>query len=719
LKVTELPLPKNLIKLLSSQGFRELYPPQEEAILAKVLEGKNLLLTTPTASGKTLIAILTAVKTIIERGGKVVYLTPLKALAQEKYEEFKSFEVLDKLGGRNIRVMITTGDYDSPSDHLNFGDIIILTNEKFDSLLRHDISWINDVKLFVVDEVHLIGDVHRGPTLEIILTKIKSMLPKAQLLALSATIRNSNELEKWLNSKLVDKEWRPIKLIEGVYSHGEIHFSDNTNRKIDSSNRGSVIDVAVDTVKEKGQSLIFTETRRRSVALANKASELATKFLNETEKRLTGELAKKILSIGELTELNRKLALFIEKGAAFHHAGLGNQHRRVVEEGFRDGLIKILVATPTLAAGVNLPARRVVLSSLFRYDVEFGGQLPISILDYKQMCGRAGRPKYDNIGETVLLAQNIEEADEIYSHYIKGKPEKIRSQLARNGPLRTHILATVASLPGLSITEIKSLFSKTLFGKQYSRATVEIKTQKTLDYLMSELLIEKRGERLLATEFGKRIAMLYIDPLTGILFRSTITYAEEKGSQFAGILHLISSTPDFTPKLFLRKSNLDDAEQFLEVHRDEFVVPFPLQSDYEEYEDFISNFRIIMALWGWIEEFSEEKIRELYGVEPGDLNRAVENSDWLLYALSEVCKIIGKPFFLNDIDLLRRRVKYGVKSELITLTTLDGVGRKRARSLFISGYRDLRQLRKAPLDRIARVEKIGFTLAKKIKSQLE
>ncbi len=574
------------------------------------------------------------------------------------------------------------------------------------------------MRLFVADEVHLVGDAYRGPTLETLLTKIIVLAPKAQVLALSATIRNAKELAKWLKSRLVDVEWRPVRLIEGVYLYGEIYFSDNSKKKVDSTNRGLPIDVATETVKDGGQSLIFTETRRRSVSLALKASEVVPKYLTKPEKKQAASLAKEIISTGEETELSRRLARAVEHGVAFHHAGLNMKHRRLVEENFKNGLVKLLTATPTLAAGVNLPARRVVLSSLYRYDSEYGGPVPISVLDYKQMCGRAGRPKFDTEGETVLLTRSEEEADDVYMRYVKGKPEPITSQLSRSGALRTHVLATIATLPGMTQSEIYSLFSKTLFANQFRQAAVKIKMDKALDFLTSELLVERRGQRFLATEFGKRVSMLYIDPATGIEFRHAVKYAEERASQLTGLLHIIASAPDFTPRLPLRRGDREEAGLFLEEHEDEFIIPVPEEDDYEAYEDFIQSFRILGTMLSWIDESPEEKILERHNAQPGDLHRAVESADWLLYALAEVCKIVGRASLLRDIDNLRRRVKYGVRAELIPLTTLEGVGRIRARTLYNAGYRELRKLKAASTQRIAEVPKIGLAVAKKIKRQL-
>ena len=718
MKISNLPIPQNLMDLLLTEGYSELYPSQIEAVNADVLLGENILLVTPTASGKTLIAILTAGKTIIEKGGKVIYLTPLRALAKEKYDEFKIFETLKKSNGNNIKVLLSSGDYDSSSSFLERGDIIILTNEKFDSLLRHGISWIDEVMLIVADEIHLVGDIYRGPTIETILTKIINFVPKAQLLSLSATIKNSKEIAKWLNAKIVDTIWRPVKLIEGVYLYGEIFFSDNSTHKIDITDKGTPIDISIDTVKNGGQSLIFAETRRRSVSLALKSAEIIPQYLTKEEIKKNKRLANKILSIGEETELSLKLARAVEHGAAFHHAGLNPDHRTIIEEGFKKGELKILASTPTLAAGVNLPARRVVISSLFRYSFDSGSQTPISVIDYKQMCGRAGRPKFDTVGETVLISKTEEEADEIYMLYVKGEPEPLYSQLGNNGALRTHMLATIATLPGMTNYEIYTLFSKTLFAIQNDEITVKKKITETIDFLASEFLIEKRGHRLLATEFGKKISMLYIDPATGIMFRNVLEHIKKRSSIEIGLLHLIMSVPDFNPKFALRRSDLENAELFLEEHKNEFIIEIPEYTNFESYDFFVSPFRTLMSISSWLNEASEEKILKRHGVEPGDLHRAVENTDWLLYSLSEVCKIVRNTDFLKDIDLLRKRIKYGVKPELLSLTILDGIGRIRARSLYNAGLIDLNILSKASLPRIARVNKIGSAVARKIKNQL-
>ena len=152
MKITQLPIPEPVKEVTLHSGIAELYPPQEEAVQAGVLEGKNLVLASPTASGKTLIAELCSLKHVLEKSGKVVYLSPLRALANEKYDEFKKYTSIRKPNGRRVSVGISTGDFDSGDSWLGRYDIIVTTNEKADSLLRHRVKWMDDISLVVADE---------------------------------------------------------------------------------------------------------------------------------------------------------------------------------------------------------------------------------------------------------------------------------------------------------------------------------------------------------------------------------------------------------------------------------------------------------------------------------------------------------------------------------------------------------------------------------------
>ena len=180
-------IPSELYDILEKE-ITNLRPAQEKSIKKGLLDGKSLLVCTPTASGKTLIAELASLKGIIENKGKAVYIVPLKALASEKYREFK--RRYDKVA----KIALSIGDTDSSDPYLAEYDLIVTTSEKLDSLIRHHSPWLSGIKTVVVDEIHLLNDTQRGPTLEILLTILKQLLKNAQIIGLSATIGNAEEL---------------------------------------------------------------------------------------------------------------------------------------------------------------------------------------------------------------------------------------------------------------------------------------------------------------------------------------------------------------------------------------------------------------------------------------------------------------------------------------------------------------------------------------------
>ncbi len=709
MKFQELDLPSEFLAFLEESGYRELYPPQEAAVRAGLLEGKSLVISSPTASGKTLIAMMAAYKKI-KQGRKVVYLSPLRALASEKYSEFKQ---LERFG---VRCAIGTGDFDAGGEVLGKFDLLVLTNEKFDSILRHGVSWLRSVGLFVADEIHLAGSGDRGPTLEMILTRVIHLGLDAQRLSLSATISNADEIAKWLKSDLISLDWRPVPLKEGVYDYGRILFGEE-EVEIARTNEGAALDVAADSISKGGQSLVFASTRRRAVSLATKGSELTRRFLNDEERENCRQAARAIRDSGEETGLSKLLAEIVERGAAFHHAGLSYEHRRVVEDYYRKRAIKMLSSTPTLAAGINTPARRVVVADLSRYDVETGMNSMISVLEYRQMAGRAGRPQYDDHGEAVLVPPSSYRPDEVLDHFTKTPPEPIESRLGGERGMRVHVLAAVAASFGLTRPEIESLFSKTLLAAQIGVERVRKHIDEALGYLIAEQLVVEKAGRFQATGFGKRVSTLYIDPVTGVLFKKCIGFIGLAQEPSVALLHLISRSPDFEPKFPLREKNYDQAYEFLEANRPSLITRLDSRT-YLELDELLQDMRTVMVIDAWINETKEDTILERLGVEPGDLHRAVDSADWLLYCLAELAQLFEKRDVQKEAEFLRKRVISGIKAELVELTKLDGVGRVRARSLYSAGFTNLRTIRDASVERLALVDKIGSSTANKIKEQV-
>jgi helicase len=388
-----------------------------------------------------------------------------------------------------------------------------------------------------------------------------------------------------------------------------------------------------------------------------------------------------------------------------------------VEEYYRARAIKLLTATPTLAAGINMPARRVVVADMTRFDVESGGNSEISVLDYRQMAGRAGRPQYDDYGETVIIPPPSRSAQEVLEHYAKEPPEPIKSRLADESAMRSHTLASVITSSGMSKPDIDALFRRTLLAKQVGDNEVSRLTEKALGYLLGEKLITSQGGLFFPTDFGRRISMLYIDPVTGVMFRDSLRGAAEGINHVVGLLQVLVKTPDYEPKFPLRSRDFDMAMAFLEQHTMELLVK-PSTKSFSEYDETLQDMRSVMALHGWIDEWKEEQLLSRLGVEPGDMHRAVDTADWLMHSFCEVAKLFKRGDLAKEADILRRRVASGVSEELVELTTLQGIGRVRARALYTAGLRTLEDLKEAPADKIAMVEKIGTAVARRIKEQV-
>ncbi len=717
MKIAELSIPEAVKELVIKSGIVELYPPQEEAIRAGALEGKNLVLASPTASGKTLVAELCALKHILEKNGKTVYLTPLRALASEKFEEFRKYTTIMKKGDRRIRVGISTGDYDSTDPWLERYDIIITTNEKADSLLRHRAKWMDEISLVVADEIHLLNEAERGPTLEVVLARLMQVNPDMQILALSATINNVDEIAQWLKADYVTTEWRPVALKEGVLLQEEIQYKDGDARKIEKRTRDSLINLVLSTVKTGGQALVFTSTRKNAATLAKKLAGEVEEILSKPVKRALEHEANRILVAGERTRLSESLAELVKRGTAFHHAGLGGGHRRIIEDSFRQGKIKVLTATPTLAFGVNLPARTVVIQDYRRYEAGYG-YYPISVLEYKQMAGRAGRPKYDKTGEAILIAKTNDEADYLIESYVLARPERIWSRLAVERILRSHVLATIAADFAHTENGIYEFFGKTFYAYQYDTQAIKGIISKILKYLYDEDMIEVMGENINATKFGKRVSELYIDPVSAVIIRDALKRKPDLLTDIS-FLHMIAHTPDMGPVLRPYSREMDEVTVFMEEHKTELLTDVPDEwEDRIAYEEFLGEMKTAMTLKAWIEEISEDELIERFRVQPGDLYRTIENAKWLLHATHELTMLFGHRQMLPQTQEIRQRVEKGVKKELLPLVKLEGVGRVRGRIIYNSGYKTVEDIKRAPIEDLTNLPLIGPRLAKKIKEQL-
>jgi len=1200
---------------LRDDGIESLYPPQAEAVEAGVTRGQNLVASVPTASGKTLMATLAMLSAVAgdgdsdgdsaesgKTGGKALYIVPLRALASEKREEFEQFEEY------GLDVGVSTGNYESEGGWLASKDIVVATSEKVDSLVRNDAPWLDDLSCVVADEVHLVDDAERGPTLEVTLAKLRQLNPDLQTVALSATIGNAEALAEWLDAELVDSDWRPIDLKKGVHYGQALHLEDGSQSELPvRSSEKPAAAIVRDTLEDGGSTLVFVNSRRNAEAAARRLASTVEPQLTSEDREQLAEVAADIRDVSD-TETSDDLADAVAQGAAFHHAGLcvagetqilksdgtfepietlvdssaerilgltdfeigevkitdtfemgqrpvleittrtGNElrlseshplptlgkdgiewvpageiepgtyvarprqlnidvavpnlrelipddyrvyrkydliqelsesigtsdlptgyrdahcrnrnisvgafrtlceragvdatphldeiicngghkpitvpadltvdlswlagavagdgyltgnsvnlsettnlldefariaeksfgrevtvatggppantesvtlnsklvadllsenfgipkgtkgseigmptiglpdhllssylsglfdtdgsvsardnvdgapciefystsetfvtqlktallrfgivsykdtraqegvenevqghvihaqsdvyrlsiygldqlrrfaddigfrheaksnelataiernpsggrkqqdvipnglgeqvrtmrsemgvsmsdlepdvpkatlsryengetpmkrstfsaladalddtllrsigasdlywdrideireceperlydlsttssnfvangviahntsdNRSLVEDAFRDRLVKVIAATPTLAAGVNTPARRVVVRDWRRYDGTAGGMQPLSVLEVHQMMGRAGRPGLDPYGEALLIASSHDELDELFERYVWADPEPVQSKLAAEPALRTHILATVASGFANSRSGLLEFLERTLYASQTTeRGRLERVTDDMIEYLVTNEFMEREArddgaEGLTATSLGHTVSRLYLDPMSAAEIIDGLRDADGQPTVL-GLYHLVSRTPDMY-ELYLRSGEDEEYTMLAHEREEAFLGRTPSEFD-PGFEDWLSALKTARLLEDWASEVDEDVVTERYGVGPGDVRGKVDTAQWLLGAAESLAGELGLDV-APAVREARVRAEHGVKEELTDLAGVRGVGRKRARRLYDAGIEDRADLRDA------------------------
>jgi len=639
-------------------GFEELYPPQAEAIRMGALEEGNFLLASGTASGKTVVATLSALRTVAG-GKKAVYLAPLRALAFEKFREFRKFPV-------DVRLSI--GDYDSEDRELGEAQVIVCTYEKLDALLRHRPDWVKDIGLVVFDEVHEMGN---KAVIESLIIKLSG--GKRRMMTLSATVGNSQEMADWMEAQLLVSNFRPVPLKEGVFTENSIHWEDGVlNLKGKSEGLMGLVE---DGLERGFQTQIFANTRREAETQAEASGKIVKNFLTKNESEKLKEISEKIRgSLPHPTRQCERLATIIQNGAAFHHAGLVNSQRIAVEDAFKAGLVKTLVSTVTLVAGINLPSRRVVIRNL-KWFASASGMWPVSL--YKQAAGRAGRPGFDDRGEAIVCGCYRSGKEMVFTNYIKGEVEAVQSQLAYEPTMRKEILGLFASGFAFRDDDLRTFMERSFYAHQFGNADrVKQMGAKVLTQLIAWGMLEAGESGVVrVTPLGRRVAELYIDPYTAMEWMDKY----QPTSDF-GYLHLACLSRDIRLPM-VRKAEEEELSALLASRKEELTEPpAPWDFDFELYIQALKATRVMQA---WIDEESEDRILDNFGIAPGDLRNYLNNVEWLVYSLEQVVEATRGPS--RDLKKLVQRIKYGVRSDLLELVQLPGIGRVRARKMHKAG----------------------------------
>ncbi|ELZ35734.1 DEAD/DEAH box helicase [Halorubrum distributum] len=653
MRVRDLPLSQPVVDHFAERGVRELYPPQRAAVEAGVCEGADVVAAVPTASGKTFIAQLA----LLTADGPGLYVCPLRALAREKYETFAALPGVD--------VGISTGDFDATGEALAGNDVVVATSEKVDSAIRNGASWVDELACVVVDEVHLLGAKRRGPTLEVTLATLRRRNPELQTVALSATVDNPDAIADWLDAELVESEWRPVELRTGVAVGGKVAFDDGTSLSVnvdsiadgadgegdDGGDAGEVGDagdandptevtaaLVADAVADGGQCLAFVRSRREAVDLAERLADdgLAAELGVEDAAAAAAEEATDV--DGTLT--GRQLADCLRAGVAFHHAGLRSGHRGVVESAFRERDVACICATPTLAAGINVPARRVVVRDQRRYGE--GGMSWIPTLEVHQMCGRAGRPGLDPHGEAVLVA-DADTRDEVHERYVEGEPEAVESQLADPAALRTHVLAAVATGFAATETEILDVFEGTFYARETGAGGLADAVAVAVDDLVAAGMVAREtggveDYRLVATAVGETTSKQYVRPETGERIVAGLRAAADvSDATTLTAFEVICDTPDMQDT-YLGNAERADVYQFARTNAAHLTTDMTEPDDFEGWLESVKTARILDE---WIGGATVEELVERYRIGPGDLDSRVERAEWLLSAAEALGETIG------------------------------------------------------------------------------
>lgn len=679
----------NDIKTIINTAYpyiKEFNPAQKAVIESGYLEDKsNYIISIPTASGKTVLGILPALKTILN-GGKAIYAAPLLSIQNEKVKEFKAFEE------HGIKV----------GKHPSNSDLSVMVFESFDALTRFSWNVLREVDTLIIDEFHMIGEYSRGPTLESAITRAKIINPSLRIIALSATLKNIDEIEQWLDGKTVEHDYRPVPLNKEVLD-AEMFNTKNKNDVI--------VKIVEKAIEDNSQALSFVSTRRFTESLATYVAKKIDKKTTKEQKQKFKQVADKLLEVpkkkGSLpTTTCLKLAEAAEKGVVFHHAGLFNEQKEIIEDEFRKGNILMITATPSLMYGVNLPSKYVVIRDHTRWTSN--GPASIPVFDYEQMSGRAGRPQYDDVGYSYLVAKTMDEAFDLEARYVNGEIELTNSKLIDNkDAIYKQIIAQIASSLSKNLDDLNDFFGKTLYGFQmknnpsmsmFAQDSLNWELESALEFLLQNGIIRATPEGLKTTDFGNLIAKSNYAVETAVKIKEYVSTMEKLNP--AEMIYALAETPDLPLISFKGRKSKDPV-------RDKLSECGLFAVDIGNPE------ATAVSLIEWIDERNEYEIENAYNVYSASTRRSAYEASRLAKFAKNTLEVLGNYSNLKDMDYLSARLYYGVKEDIIPLVVgVKRLGRKRAR-LLMKTFGD--NLSEASEKELQKVEGIGPKLAGKVK----
>lgn len=643
-ELTKLGISAYITKAWKEQGIVALTGIQEKAFTAPSLHrGKNLLVVAPTSSGKTFIGEVLAVRAASNLH-RAIYLVPYKALAEEKYLEFR-----EKYRDLGISVVVSSGDYSEFDQDIRRGDfgIAIIVYEKLAQLLVQSPGIIADCQVVVIDEVQIVRERDRGPLLELLLARVKRLQPAPQIVCLSATVGDFGGFDKWLDAEVIETKDRPVPLWEGVIDKPEKITVHNVATKesqlvdfhLSSSlaNKEDVLESLVRGLDPKSQALVFRAqvdaTERTALALAQ---TMPVRPLSPTTR--DGILALEDSPFRSFLERN------VERRVAYHNAGLSVDERRLVEALFREGVLQVIVTTSTLAVGVNLPADMVILADYRRYDTLRRTRVAIDVAEYKNCVGRAGRFGHRTFGIALVLAEESGQRHSLETNYIFGTASKLESAIPMQPELAKHVLGVIAEQLANTPDEILALFQESFAFATYYLPTGQAEElgraiRNAVQQLLELHLVEPIDGRLETTLLGRVAAR------TGI---SIATF--EELVKLANRIELVSMTDH---ELFACITELREMESLR-----------PYSSD--QRAELLSRWVAGEPAAALIRDYSNR-----YSLGYGRIRDLGEVADWLLSTTAQIAATLGvTEAVVLRLSTLAQQSHFGVPEELIRLAHL-------------------------------------------------
>ena len=646
--------------------FRELFPfknfnrMQARAVPAILGSDGNVVVAAPTASGKTVLAEAAMVRELGKPDrGKVLFIAPLRALTNEKESGWK--RILSALG---FKVYVVTGERELYPSEAKSADVIITTPEKWDSATRkyqqERFSFVREVSLVIVDEVHLLDSDSRGGTLEAVISRMRRISAtggrRLRIVALSATMPNIGDVARWLEAppELVlefDGSYRPVDLETDVLPY---YPKDN-----DFFNKYVRLYKAFDLIKDElgdsRQALIFVSTRQDTQQAVEKLCEIVRKqvpyMLEPFEALKLQEIRN---SVG-----NSKLKNCLPCGIAFHHAGLSAEDKALIEGGFREGLIRILVSTSTLAWGVNLPARIVVVRDIEMYD-PIGGNKDISAIDLLQMLGRAGRPGYDTMGIGYVIVPQAR-ASEYKALLREGRT--IESMLEHG--LAEHLNAEVSVGMVRSGHDAREWLKTTFFyvrsASRHQPLDISAIADTKIKYLIRNGFVKEDGGVLSPTPLGTITSDFYLKLETALLFRE---HALKGSLSTDDVLDIVARAAEFSD-VVSRPGEASSLKAF-------GIDVGPGGS---------AKVRAILA--GLIGKNLPDELKS-------DAWAIKQNASRLLSAFSRFCEEFSGESLSRKVRMVSVQIDKGIPEEAVELASIEGVGERSLELLMSGGIRSLR-----------------------------